>query len=195
MNVRNTTWLLLSWLLIPAALITPLTAQSQREIDIAKSVLTVRVYKTGLFSAFAHDHEIRAPFQKGTFNEQKPSVEFQVDSRELKVLDPDGSDSERSQVQHTMLGPKVLDSEQFKEIKFRSTSIEAAGSGKWTVTGDLSLHGQTHPVKVEVEGTNGHYRGSAKLRQTEFGITPVTIAGGSIKVKDDVHIEFDITGK
>jgi hypothetical protein len=50
-------------------------------------------------------------------------------------------------------------------------------------------------VKVEVEGTNGHYRGSAKLRQTEFGITPVTIAGGSIKVKDDVRIEFEIIGK
>jgi polyisoprenoid-binding protein YceI len=187
--------LLLSWLLIPAALIAPLAAQSQREIDVAKSVLTVRVYKTGLFSAFAHDHEIRAPFQKGTFNEQTPSVEFQVDARELKVLDPDGSDSERSQVQQTMLGPKVLDSEQFKEIKFRSTSIEAAGSGKWTVTGDLTLHGQTHPVKVEVEGANGHYRGSAKLRQTEFGITPVSIGGGSIKVKDDVRIEFDITGR
>jgi polyisoprenoid-binding protein YceI len=194
-NNRTIALIAVSWLLIPAALITPLTAQSQREIDVAKSVLTVRVYKTGLFSAFAHDHEIRAPFQKGTFNEQKPSVEFQVDSRELKVLDPDGSDSERSQVQRAMLGPKVLDSEQFKEIKFHSTSIEAAGSGKWTVTGDLTLHGQTHPVKVEVEGANGRYRGAAKLRQTEFGITPVTIAGGSIKVKDDVHIEFDITGK
>ena len=193
MNARLTL-LLLSWLLIPAALTAPLTAQS-REIDVSKSILTVRVYKTGLFSAFAHDHEIRAPFQKGAFNEQKPSVEFQVASRELKVLDPDGSDSERSQVQHTMLGPKVLDSEQFKEIKFHSNSIDAAGPNKWTVTGDLTLHGQTHPVKVEVEGANGHYRGSAKLRQTEFGITPVTIAGGSIKVKDDVRIEFDIVGK
>src|SRR6476660_685708 len=135
--------LLLCWLLLVApAICTAADAQSQREIDISKSFLTVRVYKTGLFSAFAHDHEIRAPFQKGTFNEQKPSVEFRVDSRELKVLDPDGSDSERSQVQHTMLGPKVLDSEQFKEIKFHSTSIEAAGPNRWTVSGDLTLHGQ-----------------------------------------------------
>ena len=189
------TLLLLPWLLIPAALITPLSAQSQREIDVAKSVLTVRVYKSGLFSAFAHDHEIRAPFQNGTFNELKPSVEFQVDSRELKVLDPDGSENERSQVQHTMLGPKVLDSEQFKEIRFRSTSIEAAGPNKWMVSGDLTLHGQTHPLKLEVEGANGHYRGSAKLKQTEFGISPVTIGGGSIKVKDDVRIEFEIVGK
>jgi hypothetical protein len=46
-----------------------------------------------------------------------------------------------------------------------------------------------------VEGTNGKYRGSAKLRQTEFGITPVSIGGGSIKVKDDIRIEFEIVGK
>ncbi len=174
---------------------TAASAQSPRQIDVAKSVLTVRVYKTGLFSAFAHDHEVRAPIQKGAFDEQKRSVEFAVDARELKVLDPGVSESDRSQVQHTMLGPKVLDSDQFKEIKFRSTSIEAAGSGKWTVTGDLTLHGQTRPVKVEVEGENGHYRGSAKLRQTEFGITPVTIGGGAIKVKDEVQIEFEIVGK
>jgi len=184
-----------SVLLVFVTMCTGAVAQSLHEVDVAKSVLTVRVYKTGLFSAFAHDHEVRAPIQKGTFDEQKRSVEFQVDTRELKVLDPGVSESDRSQVQHTMLGPKVLDSEQFKEIKFRSTSIEAAGSGKWTVTGDLTLHGQTRPVKVDVEGAAGHYHGSAKLHQTEFGITPVTIGGGAIKVKDDVRIEFEIFGK
>ena len=68
------------------------TAQSRREIDVRKSILTVRVYKSGMFSAFAHDHEIRAPIQSGAFDEQKRSVEFKVNSRELKVLDPDGSD-------------------------------------------------------------------------------------------------------
>jgi len=183
-----------SVLLVLLVMCTAAVAQSPRQIDVAKSVLTVRVYKTGLFSAFAHDHEVRAPIQKGTFDEQKRSVELEVGARELKVLDPGVSESDRSQVQHTMLGTKVLDSEQFKEIKFRSTSIEASGSGKWTVTGALTLHGQTHPVKVVVEGANGHYRGSTKLLQTEFGITPVTIGGGAIKVKDEVRIEFDIVG-
>jgi len=166
-----------------------------RDIDTQKSALTVRVYKSGLFSAFAHDHEIRAPIQSGSFDEQKRTVEFKVKSADLKVLDPDGSDSERSQVQHTMESPKVLDPEKFPEISFHSTSIEAAGPGKWNVQGDLSLHGQTHPVKVEVEGASGHYRGSARFPQTEFGITPITIGGGSIKVKDEVRIEFDIAGK
>ena len=169
--------------------------QLPHAIDSDKSVLTVRVYKTGLFSAFAHDHEIRAPIERGSFEEQKRTVEFRVKSGELKVLDPDGSDSERSQVQHTMLSPKVLDPEKFPEISFHSTSIESAGQGKWNVQGDLTLHGQTHAVKVEVEGASGNYRGSARLKQTDFGITPITIGGGSIKVKDEVRIEFEIRGK
>jgi hypothetical protein len=36
------------------------------------------------------------------------------------------------------------------------------------------------------------YRGSATLKQTDFGMTPVTIAGGTVKVKDEIKIEFEI---
>jgi len=177
------------------ALVCCCTFAGARDIDTGKSVLTVRVYKSGLFSAFAHDHEIRAPIQSGSFDEQKRTVEFKVKAADLKVLDPDGSDRERAQVQHTMEGPKVLDPDKFPEISFHSTSIEAAGPGKWKLQGELTLHGQTHPVKVEVEGSNGHYRGSSRFRQSEFGMTPISIGGGSIKVKDEVRIEFDIAGK
>lgn len=166
-----------------------------RDIDAQRSVLTVRVYKTGLFSAFAHDHEIRAPIKSGRFDEQKRSVEFKVNAGDLRVLDPGASQGDRDQVHQNMLGPKVLDVKRFPEIAFRSTSIESAGPEKWTVQGELSLHGETRPVKVEVEGANGHYRGSARLRQTEFGITPITIAGGAIKVKNEVKVEFEIFGK
>ena len=173
----------------------PCARAQSREINVEKSVLTVRVYKTGLFSAFAHDHEIHAPIQSGSFDEQKRTVEFKVKSADLKVIDPGVSQGDRDQVQETMVGPKVLDTAHFPEIAFHSTSIETKGPDQWSVQGELSLHGQTHPVSVEVSGANGHYRGSARFRQTEFGITPVSIAGGSIKVKDEVKIEFDIVGR
>lgn len=165
------------------------------EIDTARSVLTVRVYKTGLFSAFAHDHEIRAPIQRGSLEEEKNTVEFVVDARALRVLDPEASQKDRAEIQSTMLGPKVLDSEEFPEIRFRSTSIGEAGDGKWIVRGDLTLHGQTRSVKLDVMGNDGHYTGSTQLRQKEFGMTPVSIGGGSIKVKDEVRVEFEIFTK
>ena len=164
-------------------------------IDTARSRLTVRVYKTGLFSSFAHDHEVRAPIQNGVIAEDKNTVEFSVDARALRVLDPGVSEKDRAEIQSTMLGPKVLDSEKFPEIRFRSTSIGEGGEDKLIVRGDLTLHGQTHPVKVDVTGREGHYTGSARLSQKDFGITPVSIAGGSIKVKDEVLVEFEVFAK
>ena len=170
-------------------------ASAQKVIDTQRSVLTVRVYKAGMFSAFGHEHAIRAPIQNGTFDEEKGTVDFVVDARALRVLDSDVSDKDRAEIQSTMLGSKVLDSSQFPEIRFHSTEVRRTSENRWTVQGDLTLHGQTHPVKVDVERQDGRYRGSARLRQSEFGITPVTVAGGTIKVKDEVRVEFEIGGR
>jgi polyisoprenoid-binding protein YceI len=182
---------------LATALISPATGQQgagSAQIDSQKSLLTIRVYKTGLFSAFAHNHEIHGPIQRGSFDEQKRTVEFVVDAKQLRVVDREGSASDRIQVQANMQGPKVLDIGKFPEIEFRSTGVDSAGAGKWIVHGDLTLHGQTHPVKVEVQGERGHYTGSATLKQTDFGITPITIAGGAVKVKDEVRVEFEVFG-
>ncbi len=170
-------------------------ASAQKAFDPEHSLLTVRVYKAGAFSAFGHEHAIRAPIQNGSFDENKRSVEFVVDARALRVVDSGVSDKDRIDIQNTMLGPKVLDSSQFREIRFHSTEVSGSGENRWTVHGDLTLHGQTHPVTVDVSRQEERYRGSVRLRQSEFGITPVTVAGGTIKVKDEIRVEFEIVGK
>jgi polyisoprenoid-binding protein YceI len=78
------------------------------------------------------------------------------------------------------------------EIAFRSTAAAPGAAGSWTVNGNLTLHGQTSPVTVEVKETGGHYVGTCRFKQTGFGMTPVKVAGGTIRVKDEVQIEFDI---
>src|SRR5205809_5702312 len=130
-----------------------------RSIDSEKSVMTVRVFKAGLFSGFAHDHEISAPIQEGSFDQANPSVQLKVDARKLRVVDKDVSDKDRAEIQQTMLGPKVLDSERFPEIGFRSTRIEHISDRKWLIHGELSVRGQTGPVNVDVREENGRYRG------------------------------------
>jgi polyisoprenoid-binding protein YceI len=170
-------------------------ASAQKAIDAQQSALTVHVYKAGAFSAFGHEHSIRAPIKSGSFDEGKRSVEFVVDASALRVVDSDVSDKDRADIQSTMLGPKVLDSSRFSEIRFHSTEVSGAGENKWTVHGELTLHGQTHPVKVDVEHQGGRFRGSARLRQSEFGITPVSVGGGTVKVKDEVRVEFEVAGK
>src|SRR5712692_8968928 len=81
-------------------------AAAPKTIDTSNSVMTVRVLKAGLFSAFGHEHEISAPVQQGSFTEGNPSVELTVDARKLKVMDKDVSDKDRAEIQQTMLGPK-----------------------------------------------------------------------------------------
>jgi len=164
-------------------------------IDPAKSTLTIHVMKSGFFSAFGHEHEISAPIRRGSFSEDALSVEVEVDSRNLRVDDKDISDKDRQEVQSRMLGPDVLDSEKLPDIRFRSTVVDRIGKDEWSVRGDLTLHGQTRPVTIKVQKAGGHYRGATEIKQKDFGITPTTIAGGAVKVKNEVKIEFDIVGK
>ena len=172
----------------------PNTLYAQHQaIDVNRSSLTIRVFKSGMFSAFAHDHEIRAAIDEGWIDSSaNPSVQLRLDSRKMRVLDPDISVHNRAEIQHTMDGTAVLDVEQFPEISYRSTAITKTADSHWEVHGNLNLHGKNQPVVVVVALEAGHYRGSASVKQTNFGIDPIRIAGGTVKVKDEVKIEFDI---
>jgi polyisoprenoid-binding protein YceI len=163
-----------------------------RAIDTTKSAITVHVYKAGVLSAFGHDHEISAPIARGAVDVDQSKVELHVNAGELRVRDPKVSDKDRDEIQTTMLGSSVLDAENHKEIGFQSTGAESAGTNAWKVTGSLTLHGQSRPVTVDVHERDGHYAGACRFKITDFGIKPVKVAGGSVRVKDEVEIDFDI---
>ncbi len=161
-------------------------------VDVEHSTLTIRVFKKGLFSGFAHDHEIAAPLSSGSADLAALSVEVHFDAQKLKVLDPDASTGDRAKVQETMLSDKVLDTARFPEIAFVSRSVKPSGENTYSVAGDLTLHGVTHPLTIAVSLRTGHYTGSVELKQTDFGITPISVFGGSVKVKDVLAIRFNI---
>ncbi len=162
-------------------------------LDPERSRFTIFVSKSGVFSAFGHDHTIEARIVEGKLSRGgSPSVMLRVDSRGLRVLDADLSPDKRAEVQQTMLGPEVLDAARFPEIRFQSTRIEPAGAGRWSVSGDLTLHGVTKPVAANVTWQDGVYRGTARLKQRDFGIQPVSAAGGTVRVKDEVKLDFEI---
>jgi YceI-like domain len=56
------------------------------------------------------------------------------------------------------------------------------------VSGDLTLHGVTKPVSVDVTRQNDAYVGTVRIKQTEFGIQPIKIGGGVVRVKDELEI-------
>ena len=166
-------------------------APQNRMIDAARSKITVHVYKSGLFSPLAHDHEIEAPIESGEVNDSgNASVELRVNASKLRVLDPGVSENDRAKIQATMQGAEVLDSARYSEIHFQSTTVESTGTNHWLVRGNLDLHGKRGPIAVDVTFKDDVYQGMVLLKQTQFGITPIKVAGGTVKVKDEVKIDF-----
>jgi YceI-like domain len=170
----------------------PLSAET-RPINAEQSTLTVFVYKSGLFSALADNHTVKAPIAAGAISDEAPlHVELTVRSGELRVLDPNLSSDKRADVQARMLSVDVLDVARFPEITFASTGIEPSGADRWTVTGRLTIHGQTRSITFPVALANGRYRGEVAIKQRDFGIEPIRIAGGAVKVKDELKVQFEI---
>jgi hypothetical protein len=162
-------------------------------MDNGQSHLIVRVGKTGVLSFIGHQPEISAPIVRGEVETSNPAfVWFDVNPAGMKVVGEGESDGTKAEVQEKMLGPVVLDVARYPEIHFVSDTVEVIGKGHWRIHGRLTLHGQTHPIVFETILEKVHYRGSATIQQTTFGITPIEVAGGTIKVKDDVQIEYDI---
>jgi polyisoprenoid-binding protein YceI len=164
---------------------------SQRQIDAAQSTLTIHVGKTGLLSAAGHEHLVTAPIADGIIDDgSTASVSFRVESARLTVL----PEEHQSEVQHTMQ-ERVLESSRFPEIRFVSDHVQPAGDGQWQVTGQLTLHGVTKPVQVPVRFANGRYEGAVTIKQTDYGIEPVSAGGGTVKVKNELKIDFAIKTK
>jgi polyisoprenoid-binding protein YceI len=182
-------------LVLPLAMVGLVAGGAQGQvhsIDTVNSKVVVHAFKSGLFSGFADNHEVEAPIAEGSIDESASRVRFVIDSRRLRVLDPQLSPDKRRQVQERMIGPDVLDSDRYPQIEFESTKVEQTAAGSLLVTGKLSLHGAVRPISLTVSSENGRYRGTCSLKQRDFGITPVSIAGGTVKVKNELKIDFEI---
>jgi polyisoprenoid-binding protein YceI len=134
---------------------------------------------------------IRVPLLEGSFEPAVPHLQLSIDARRMQVLEGGSSESERRAVQARMLGADVLDVEQFPWISFHSVAIERSDR-EWRLHGELGLHGQIHPAMVLVIPGHNRYKGSTTIRQSDYGIVPVTLAGDTVAVNDEVTIDFDI---
>jgi len=177
-------------------------------IDSQQSKLEIHVGKQGAFSAFGHDHLVAAKQVSGdaNFDAQKldqSSVRLKIPTKSITVIDPGESEKDRKAVQATMEGEKVLDVAKFPEITFISTSVSAAKKipegWELTLAGKLNLHGVekpvTFPLRVTANANELHGKGELSVLQTDYGITPVKVGGGTVKVKDELKITFNIVAR
>jgi polyisoprenoid-binding protein YceI len=190
-----------------AAALLPIGAAAQPAeyvVDAARSSVRIHVGKSGAFSFAGHRHQVEAPVS-GTIRADPASpatssVELRFTSAGLRVR-PEGEPAgDAPKVQEVMQGPKVLDVGRFPEIRFVSKAVQgrAAGGSAYdlTVVGDLTLRDVSRelmvPVRVALEGTALTATGRTLLRHDQFGLKPVSAAGGTVKVANDLRVEFTI---
>lgn len=177
-------------------------------MDPQQSKLEIHVSKEGAFKVFGHDHLISAQQVSGQaqFDPQKiaqSSVRLRISTKSITVIDPGESEKDRHEVQATMEGEKVLDVSKFPEITFTSNGVSAAKktSDGWelTLAGKLNLHGVEKPVSfplhIHTDANELHGQGEISVLQTDYGITPVKVGGGAVKVKDKLKITFNIVAR
>jgi len=115
---------------------------------------------------------------------------------------PASIDTDNEKRDAHLKSPDFFDVAKFKEMKFVSTKVEKAEGGL-KVTGNLTMHGVTKPVVLEVEGPsaeikdpggNPHiaFSASTKIKRADFGLTWNKLVEGGSVVGDDIKIELDI---
>jgi polyisoprenoid-binding protein YceI len=188
----------------------PASAQAVATYRVAPTESSVRIHvgAAGLFGFLGHEHEIAAPAMSGAIEVDRTeltrstvAVEFQASA--LKVTGRGEPAADVPDVQRTMQGQQVLDVEHHPSISFRSREIvverEVAGRMSVIVRGDLTLRGVTRPVDVTgtvvLVGDTVTMKGTARFRQTDFGLRPVTAAGGTVRVKDQLDVEMVIVAR
>ncbi len=170
--------------------------------------LVVRTRREGVGAMAGHDLTIEATEWEGTVEIQPDRslgrVDLSVDARRLTVREGTGgarplSDKDRAEIKAN-IDSKVLATASYPRIRFQGTEARDVrveeGRASATVVGDLEIAGRTRPVAVRVElepvdGGQVRARGTATLRQTDWGIKPYTAFLGALRVANDVEVELE----
>ena len=126
----------------------------------------------------------------------KSTVDVTIDVSTVDTREPDRDKDLRSE--------RFFDVAHYPTMTFKSSKVEQLAPGRLRVTGDLTIHGTTKPVVLEVEGPTapvkdpwGNQRlavsATTKINRQDFGVKwNANLDGGGVVVSDDVNITIDV---
>jgi polyisoprenoid-binding protein YceI len=175
-------------------------------IDAKRSRFTVQALVTGILSAMGHNPTIgiRAFSGEVEFNPDAPEanrLRLSIQSDSLSVQD-DVSDKDRREIERLMK-TDVLEVEKYPEIRYQAsaTAVTRLDKALYSValSGDLSFHGVTRKqsltVRVSTFDEMLRASGDFTMRQSDYQIKPVSVAGGALKLKDELKFSFEIIAR
>jgi hypothetical protein len=159
--------------------------------------LKVRTKKAGKAAKVGHDLEMEVTRWSATLEmADKPALAVSADPRSFRVLQGTGgvkplSDEEKEAI------PQTIDEEVLKgsPIEFKSSRVKVGADGNsLDVEGDLLLWGVRRLIDVVLTvAGDDRIEGTARIRQTMFGVEPYTALFGSLKVADELEVTVDAT--
>jgi polyisoprenoid-binding protein YceI len=184
----------------------PETSAVHYTIDPASSRFTVRAFAAGLLSGLGHNPVIAIRDFSGEVNFTpddltKSSVGITIQAGSFEVQN-DVSEKDLREITRTM-NDQVLEVKRFPEIAFESRQVSGMKLGESLyvvkIEGDLFLHGVTRPqtLSANVAPADDKLRayGEFSIKQSDFKIRLVSVAGGALKLKDELKLSFDIIAK
>ena len=175
-------------------------------VDTRASQFTVQAFASGLISAIAHSPKIAIREWSGeiimpTGLSGKGSLKVQVRAASLEVLD-ELRDSDRREL-HRVMNQDVLESTLYPDVLYASSDIKSEKLRedlyKVHVSGELSLHGVSNSLSFSVQAAMGvdtaRAYGDFTLRQSDYDIRIASIAGGTLKLQDDLKVSFYVVAR
>ena len=184
----------------------PETSVIRYTIDPATSRFTVRAFAAGLLSGFGHNpviaiREFSGEVDFAADDLAASSVGITIKTGSFEVQN-DISEKDRREITGTM-NDQVLEVVRFPEIAFESRQVSGIKLGDSLyvvkIAGDLFLHGVTKPQTISANVAPGDAQlrayGEFSIKQPDFRIKLVSVAGGALKLKDELKVAFDIMAK
>ncbi len=176
------------------------------KIDANRGAFTAQAFADGMLSFMGHNPTFAVSCYGGEIqltpdNARVESFLLIAQAAKLTLLD-EVSRKDAAEIENTMRG-EVLEISRFSDITFvsKDVSMSPIDGEKYAVElkGFLSLHGETRPQAIKtnaiISGKTIRATGEFKLKQSDFNIKQVKALGGTLKVKDEVKISFDITAE
>jgi polyisoprenoid-binding protein YceI len=177
-------------------------------IDPAASRFTVQAFAAGMLSALAHSprfaaRQVAGEAELDLVNGASASLKLTIQSQSLELLD-DLSSKDRKEIERVMQ-EEVLETARYPNIVYEcpasAASLKRTGDGQFDVTmnGTLTLHGvtRTQAVTARVVASPSSLRafGEFSVKQTDYRIKLVSMAGSMLQVKDEIKCTFDVVAR
>jgi polyisoprenoid-binding protein YceI len=175
-------------------------------IDSGASRFTVKAFADGMTSGLGHNPTIAIREFSGETEFPIESLEavtlnLTIRSNSLRVQD-EMRDDDRRMVERIM-NEEVLLTSKYPEISYRSDDIKTIkvteSMYKAEIHGKLTLNGVTRKQEVGAQVAIGPYNlranGNFELRQSDFGIRKINVAGGSLTLRDELKFAFFVVAK